>query len=389
MDWLKTKVNVYMKPLMVDLLKDKPNNSLDFMIFWLQTNGKKIEKNQKIKEGLAIDEEVEQKEVEHLPQSDSEKDDEIEEANIPKMEAKKSIMKKKLAISAEAYGEYNQLGNFEPRVVPKTEEQLQQIRETLKSSFTFKALEERSLQIVIQAMAILELAAGDKAITQGDDGQDLYILSSGKLRCTRKNKDSAEEVFLKNYEPGEVFGELSLLYNVPRAATIVATEASVCFSLDRDTFNHIVKNAAMKQREKYDAFLNKIEILQELEPYERSKLCDCLETETFKKGEFVIKQGQDGDKFYLIQEGTADAVQTNEAGVESKVYEFKENDYFGELALVNDDKRKASIRATSDSLVVTSLSKNAFKRLLGPLEKILMRKASKYDLAIQPNKVAI
>lgn len=54
---------------------------------------------------------------------------------------------------------------------------------------------------------------------------------------------------------GEVFGELALMYNAPRAASIDASEESVCFSLDRDTFNHIVKNAAIDRRKKYDGFL--------------------------------------------------------------------------------------------------------------------------------------
>ena len=50
-----------------------------------------------------------------------------------------------------------------------------------------------------------------------------------------------ESTFLKDYQPGEVFGELCLLYNTPRAASIVATSDCVLFSLDRKTFNHIGK----------------------------------------------------------------------------------------------------------------------------------------------------
>jgi CRP-like cAMP-binding protein len=47
------------------------------------------------------------------------------------------------------------------------------------------------------------------------------------------------------YREGESFGELALLYNAPRQASIKAAEDSVLWSLDRNTFNNIVKEAAM------------------------------------------------------------------------------------------------------------------------------------------------
>ena len=79
-----------------------------------------------------------------------------------------------------------------------------------------------------------------------------------------------------DYKIGDVFGELALMYNAPRAASIKAKEDSVLFSLDRDTFNVIVKRNAIINREKYNDFLNKVEILQTLNKYEKDKIADCL-----------------------------------------------------------------------------------------------------------------
>ncbi len=71
------------------------------------------------------------------------------------------------------------------------------------------------------------------------------------------------------------------MYNAPRAASISAKEESVCFCLDRDTFNAIVKQAAIKNRQTYHDFINKIDILSPLDSYEKDKICDCLKQEIF------------------------------------------------------------------------------------------------------------
>jgi cAMP-dependent protein kinase regulator len=65
------------------------------------------------------------------------------------------------------------------------------------------------------------------------------------LNCYKRfKKDDPEDTFLKVYHPGEAFGELALLYNAPRAATIIAKSDAILFSLDRECFNGIVKDAA-------------------------------------------------------------------------------------------------------------------------------------------------
>merc|ERR1712178_454731 len=103
-------------------------------------------------------------------------------------------------------------------------------------------------------MQKVSFAAGQTVITEGEDGDVLYVVETGKLACSKVLQPGAEPTHLKDYAPGEAFGELALLYNAPRAATIKATEASECWSLDRRTFNHVVKDSAQQKREKYEEF---------------------------------------------------------------------------------------------------------------------------------------
>lgn len=131
---------------------------------------------------------------------------------------------------------------------------------------------------------------GQTVIKQGDDGDNLYIIDNGELECFRFSQKTQENVFLKFYTPGDAFGELALLYNAPRAATIIAKTDVIAFALDRECFNHVVKDAATKKREAYEKFLSKVELLDQMDPYERSKIADALKPMKFKKGDFVVKE---------------------------------------------------------------------------------------------------
>jgi len=219
---------------------------------------------------------------------------------------------------------------------------------------------------------------GESVITQGEHGDVLYLIESGNLDCFKKFTKDGEDKYLKTYNPGEAFGELALLYNAPRAATIIAKAECITWALDRETFNHIVKEAAMKKREKYENFLKSVEILGGIELYELSQICDALQVQKVQAGEEIIKQNENGDKFYIIEDGEAYATKVFEVGGKPEtVKEYEKGGYFGELALIKNEPRAASVVAKSNCKLLT-LDRMSFKRLLGPLENILKRNSDTY-----------
>lgn len=184
---------------------------------------------------------------------------------------------------------------------------------------------------------------------------------------------------MKEYHAGEAFGELALLYNAPRAATIVAKTEAELWQLDRQTFNHIVKEAAAKKREKYEEFLKDVKILSNMDEYERAKLADAFKEEWYSVDDIVIREGDsNGDTFYLVMSGEAVATKTMEKGKPPvEVYKYAVGDYFGERALIKNEPRAANIVAVS-KLQLVALDRQSFKRLLGPIEEILKRNISLY-----------
>ena len=321
----------------------------------------------------------EDKEMEVSSESDSEVDEE-EQRRIDEEMRKRQQKKKgmRASVSAEVYGMYNVKKPYVPRVIPKTSDQIERIKDKCMQSFIFNSLEDKELKTVIDSFEEKKYKAGQNVITQGEEGDVLYLVDSGELDCEKVFKAGDPPTYLKTYKPGESFGELALLYNAPRAATIRAKTDSTCWALDRECFNNIVKDAAMKKREKYENTLKKVEILKSIDPYELGQICDALKTQNFSKGDYIIKQGEKGDIFFILDDGKAHAEKVFDQGKKpQKVKDYESGGFFGELALLKNEPRAASIVADTNCRCL-SLDRMAFKRLLGPLENILQRNSENY-----------
>lgn len=284
------------------------------------------------------------------------------------------------SVSAEAYGVWNKKTAFVPTIIAKPEDVKEKLKNRLNEAFMFSAVNPLDLQIVIDAMDERKYNAGDVVIQEGADGDVLFLIEKGNLKCQKTFKGDSEPTYLKTYQPGEAFGELALLYNAPRAATILAEEDdTILYALDRNTFNHIVKEAAAKKRERYEDFLSQVKLLKTMDAYERSKLADAFKDLSFKEGEYIIREGEMGDVFYFIQNGDAIATKTLEAGkAPVEVMQYSAGDYFGERALIKNEPRAANVIARSDCEVV-QLDRHSFKRLLGPIDEILKRNMEIYN----------
>ncbi|EGE01931.1 cAMP-dependent protein kinase regulatory subunit [Trichophyton equinum CBS 127.97] len=113
----------------------------------------------------------------------------------------------------------------------------------------------------------------------------------------------------------------------------------------------------------------KVPLLSSLKPYERSKIADALDTVKHPSGATIIAEGEPGESFYLLESGEAVAYK---AGIEGPVKEYKRGDYFGELALLDDKPRQATVVSKTE-VKVAKLGRDGFKRLLGPVEEIMRR----------------
>lgn len=113
-----------------------------------------------------------------------------------------------------------------------------------------------------------------------------------------------------------------------------------------------------------------------MDHYERSKLADAVKEKKLKAKQQIIKQGDKYDDiFYILVEG--EAYVSFDQNPQEVVMNYSSGDYFGELALLRGEPRAANVFAQSDCKVIC-LDRKSFKRLLGPLNKILKRNMQNY-----------
>lgn len=127
---------------------------------------------------------------------------------------------------------------------------------------------------------------------------DLCVLCSGIYHAI-VGEDN-KHVF--TYENRGSFGELALLYNMPRAATIKATTTGHIWALDRQTFRRIVLKSAFRKRKMYEELINCVPMLKALQNYERLNLADALISKSFAAGEQIIKQGEFKERHFRLKE---------------------------------------------------------------------------------------
>ncbi|XP_041110763.1 cAMP-dependent protein kinase type II-beta regulatory subunit-like isoform X1 [Polyodon spathula] len=320
--------------------------------------------------------------VEEPMQTDSEngEDEEDEEFIAPVI----NRFTRRASVCAEAINPDDDDEDAEPKIIyPKADEQRIRLQETCKDILLFKNLDPEQMSQVLDAMFERLVSPGEHVIDQDDDGDNFYVIERGTYDISVKV--DGIDCCIGTYNNRGSFGELALMYNTPRAATIIATSPGALWGLDRLTFRRIiVKNNAKKKR-MYEIFIETLPLLKSLKPSERMKVVDVIGSKMYKDGERIIAQGDSADSFYIVESGevkitmkrSKSQLNAEENGA-VEIARCTRGQYFGELALVTNKPRAASAYAVGNVKCLV-MDVQAFERLLGPCMDIMKRNIVNYE----------
>ncbi|KAK0133444.1 cGMP-dependent protein kinase 1 [Merluccius polli] len=272
---------------------------------------------------------------------------------------------KRQAISAEPTAlDPSQLTHVTLTSYSKNKESRELIQRALLENDFMKHLEHGQILTIMDCMHPTSVSQGCCVIQEGDDGSTVYVLEEGMVDVTKEGKK------LCTINAGKVFGELAILYNCTRTATVTALTDIKLWAIDRQVFQTIMMRTGLIKHSQYMEFLRSVPSLQTQPVDVLSKLADVLEETHYSDGDYIIRQGATGDTFFIISEGQVKVSQQNSVN-EEPVYlnTLSKGEWFGEQALKGEDVRMASVTAVDDVTCLV-IDRESFKQLIGGLDEV-------------------
>ncbi|VDO50998.1 unnamed protein product [Schistosoma margrebowiei] len=245
-----------------------------------------------------------------------------------------------------------------------------QIREALRSNDLIKNLDAVQLQEVVSCMHEQTVPANCYIIREGDDGGHLYVGEEGEFEVSKGGK----RLYIMG--AGRCFGELALLYNCKRTASVKAVTDARVWVLERACFQAIMMKTGLERIEERKAFLRSVPLLKDLSPNRILRIADALEAQYHSAGDCIIRQGELADSFFLIQSGkvrvTISSPQNGSTETkETEIRQLTKGEYFGEKALLGEGRRTANVYAVGPGGVeVLCLYRKDFLELIGDIQEL-------------------
>ena len=272
------------------------------------------------------------------------------------------------------------------------------IRINLIKSPVFSELNYDVLKCLIDAMEEKNIPAVTDVVKQGDLEEAFYFVVEGQLECkmqftkitqegNRKKVEKFEPKLVRIYNPGDYFGELSLLYHIPRRGTIRTVTDVKLYSLSRTVYKYIIRKANEEKTKKIIDALKKVEILSMLEEEELQKLETLTKEVIYTNGEIIIKENEFSNTLMILDKGRCLGTKCEERGkIPVEKTKYKEGDVLFEKAILRPEKSDENIMANSDIVKFICIDRNGLKNNLGQYESILMRNMDIYQKIFPPEE---
>lgn len=251
----------------------------------------------------------------------------------------------------------------------------------------FKMAPNAFVIAVSAKLRIQQVSPQEYIVTQGDEAKAMYWILKGQVNVTSRD---GESVFAE-LEAGSFFGEIGILFDRPRTATVLASTKCVLAVLKGDSLNDILPKFPAMERAIRDEAQERLAIIEKTKIHLRNKsrmggmvspttsirnllhemplfrhipetivhkLALAVEPRTYEPFQYIIKQDSIGQEIYFLTSGIVEVIDERHLGTAAHIIaRLTKGSYFGEMAFLSSNPvRTASIRSISmvECLVLTT-----------------------------------
>lgn len=257
-------------------------------------------------------------------------------------------------------------------IIPKQKgiKEITFIIQCLKKHFMFYNLSDLELENIVNKMFYCQCEKDEYVFKQDENASSFFIIEKGQFEVIVHEKPK------RIISTSESFGELALLYNAPRSASIRSKEISTLWGIDRNTFRKAVEEMVAKEYEFNRSFIDDIAFFQNLTTGQKNALASVLYTQKFSKGQPIVVEGDPASSYYIIKEGSVSVMKGDK-----EVRKLFKGETFGEAALYSESMRTMTVIASEENVKLLALGRDNITKILGDkIQNIIYRNSQKWAM---------
>jgi CRP-like cAMP-binding protein len=234
----------------------------------------------------------------------------------------------------------------------------------------FSKLGREPFAAVVESLEVRSFPMGHSVVVEGEPGASMFALVRGRVEVVR-HLQGGERKKVAQLPEGAFFGELALISEGPRLASVVAAEPVVVLEFTRARLEEVVRRhpvvgqvvQAFYRERMVENLLRSNPVFAPLKPEQKQAVAREFRLLKVAPGQVILEQGQVGSAFYLLLRGKCTPYHVLPDGREKAYPEMREGDVFGEISLLLGKPVSATVRA-EEGTVVLRLEREAFERLI-------------------------
>ena len=241
----------------------------------------------------------------------------------------------------------------------------------------FSDLSKNAFIALMERMHMRTVQTNEPVITEGDKGDSFFIIAQGKVRVEKKG-EGPKPMVLATLGEGAFFGEMALLSDAPRSASILAEEPTQLFEISKAVLHKVtaeygsVKQVLLRfyKQRLLSNLMQTSRIFKPLTPQQRKDLVEKFKSREVPAREAILAEGQRGDGLYLVLSGRVRVLKSKNADKQIVLAKLKEGDVFGEMSLLSNEPVNATVVAETRAIILR-LPRKAFAEVLSTHPQLL------------------